>query len=198
MEARVFDTIPSDPCDPLDHYAQNIISEYHRSQNPMPPGGGMIGWPSSAHLAPEEPRGLRQPSIPIRPDSSRKRVAIIGGGIGGLYAALLLQRRGIPYTIFESSGRVGGRLHTYKFPGGGRYDYMDLGAMRFPDTPVMQPVFELFKLLGLGLLEYYFDDREGNSTSSTSRRTRCARSRMALRPSSGSASTQHGGRTTSS
>ena len=39
----------------------------------------------------------------------------VGGGIGGLYAALLLQSQGIPYEILEASDHIGGRLYTHKF-----------------------------------------------------------------------------------
>ena len=42
------------------------------------------------------------------------KVGIIGGGIGGLYAAMLLQEQGIPYEILEASPRLGGRLYTQK------------------------------------------------------------------------------------
>src|SRR4029077_13551201 len=37
-----------------------------------------------------------------------KPVAIIGAGITGLTAAFYLKRKGIPVTVYESSGRVGG------------------------------------------------------------------------------------------
>jgi monoamine oxidase len=40
------------------------------------------------------------------------RIAIIGGGIAGLNAALTLQYAGITSTVFEASGRVGGRMHS--------------------------------------------------------------------------------------
>jgi monoamine oxidase len=40
------------------------------------------------------------------------RIAIIGGGIAGLNAALTLQDAGIASTVFEASGRVGGRMHS--------------------------------------------------------------------------------------
>ncbi len=40
------------------------------------------------------------------------RIAIIGGGIAGLNAALTLQDGGITSTVYEASGRVGGRMHS--------------------------------------------------------------------------------------
>src|SRR2546421_2532737 len=49
-----------------------------------------------------------------------KRIAIVGGGIAGLTAALMLQDRGIASTVYESHPtRVGGRMHSdwTEFPG---------------------------------------------------------------------------------
>src|SRR5207253_8737788 len=43
---------------------------------------------------------------------TRGRIAIIGGGIAGLNAALTLQDAGITSTVFEASSRVGGRMHS--------------------------------------------------------------------------------------
>jgi len=40
------------------------------------------------------------------------RIAIIGGGISGLNAALTLQDAGYASTIYEASSRVGGRMHS--------------------------------------------------------------------------------------
>jgi oxygen-dependent protoporphyrinogen oxidase len=43
-----------------------------------------------------------------------KSVAIIGGGITGLTAGFHLQRRGIPVTVYEGSGRVGGAIQSLR------------------------------------------------------------------------------------
>jgi monoamine oxidase len=40
------------------------------------------------------------------------RIAIVGGGIAGLNAALTLQDAGVASTVYESSDRVGGRMHS--------------------------------------------------------------------------------------
>ena len=40
------------------------------------------------------------------------RIAIVGGGIAGLNAALTLQDARFPFTIYEGSGRIGGRMHS--------------------------------------------------------------------------------------
>jgi monoamine oxidase len=40
------------------------------------------------------------------------RIAIVGGGIAGLTAALTLADKGIASTVYEASTRVGGRMHS--------------------------------------------------------------------------------------
>ena len=44
--------------------------------------------------------------------SARARIAIVGGGIAGLTCALTLADRGIRTTVYEASGRVGGRMYS--------------------------------------------------------------------------------------
>lgn len=117
--------------------------------------------PESA-LLPENDIITRLPKAPPAPDSDRFRkipthvsmdikVGIVGAGAAGLFTAMvfdylndkLAQRRSrlkFVYEIIEAAepDRVGGRLFSYNF-GGPRdtHDYYDVGAMRFPDNPVM-------------------------------------------------------------
>jgi monoamine oxidase len=62
------------------------------------------------------------------------RVAILGAGISGLVAAHELSQSGLPVTLFERSGRVGGRIQTFRFPGTEHLG--ELGAMRIPASHV--------------------------------------------------------------
>ena len=65
------------------------------------------------------------PHIRVKPVSLQHPVCIIGAGMAGLYTAMILDSLGIPYQIIEANtqARVGGRLYTHHFPGGGLYDY---------------------------------------------------------------------------
>src|SRR3954464_2106713 len=40
------------------------------------------------------------------------RIAIVGGGIAGLNAALTLADKGVAATVYEASTRIGGRMHS--------------------------------------------------------------------------------------
>jgi 4-hydroxyacetophenone monooxygenase len=44
-------------------------------------------------------------------------VTVIGAGMGGLNAALQLKRAGIPFTVIEKNGGVGGTWHENRYPG---------------------------------------------------------------------------------
>ncbi|KAF9980909.1 hypothetical protein BGZ65_004529, partial [Modicella reniformis] len=77
-------------------------------------------------------------------------VGIVGGGFAGMFAGLILQSLGIEFELFESSDRVGGRIHTWYSQD---YDpnrpqciglYGELGGMRLPQfSEDMLPVQQL-------------------------------------------------------
>ena len=50
------------------------------------------------------------------------KVAIVGAGISGIQAALLLENTGCEVTIFEARNRIGGRLETVSTATGARYE----------------------------------------------------------------------------
>ncbi|OCH90038.1 amine oxidase [Obba rivulosa] len=80
---------------------------------------------------------------------------------------MILQDLGIKYEILEASDRIGGRIYTYRFNGDegvrapvntpARYDYFDIGAMRYPNIPFMNRVFDLFTRVGIDdlLIDYH-------------------------------------------
>ncbi|GLB43333.1 putative flavin containing amine oxidoreductase [Lyophyllum shimeji] len=83
---------------------------------------------------------------PISPELKALPVCILGAGVSGLYIAMMLDSLGIKYEIMEGSPRIGGRLYTHNFPTNqGKYQYYDVGAMRYPDTAFMQRTFDLAK-----------------------------------------------------
>ncbi|KAF9255513.1 amine oxidase [Marasmius fiardii PR-910] len=100
-----------------------------------------------------------QPQIEA-PRPKVERIAVVGAGVSGLLAALRFGKTA-PVDVYEALGRVGGRLYTYKFLGGGEWDYFDVGAMRFPMTEVMKLTYDLLKELEIPLLDY--QDRCGNT-----------------------------------
>ncbi|KAI9573056.1 hypothetical protein HD554DRAFT_2167339 [Boletus coccyginus] len=105
--------------DPLAFYGRSIIQDYHTGLKARLRAGQPVHFDDSDDQ-------LRLSSLP------EKKVGILGAGIGGLYTALILDSLDIECEILEASHRIGGRIFTYQFPGGGKYDYYDAGAMRFP------------------------------------------------------------------
>jgi monoamine oxidase len=87
------------------------------------------------------------------------RVAIIGGGPGGLFAAWhLAAKAGLScqITVYEATGRLGGKLKTDQFPGVGPYeagvaeiyDYSSLGPDPFHDLIVKELGLEIKHIQG--------------------------------------------------
>src|ERR1043166_1335031 len=48
------------------------------------------------------------------PEPSQENIAIVGGGIAGLFCALILEQQGKGVTLFETSERLGGRIRTLR------------------------------------------------------------------------------------
>ncbi|KXX80598.1 L-amino-acid oxidase [Madurella mycetomatis] len=93
---------------------------------------------------------------PRAPTPARK-IGIVGAGISGLYAAMILEDLDIPnlsVEILEANSRVGGRVYTHNFSET-THDYYDVGAMRFPDIPSMARTFDLFRRTGVPQRDYY-------------------------------------------
>ncbi|KAG9218552.1 hypothetical protein PLEOSDRAFT_1064574 [Pleurotus ostreatus PC15] len=165
-------TIYESKYDVFAHYGRNLINEHiialRKEINEKK--GTVIGLPRD---------GFPLPPSTVSQDAAREdfKVGILGAGVGGLYAALILDSLDIKYEIIEASERTGGRLYTHRFKrpdgsDGDKYDYYDVGAMRFPHTVVMARLFHLFNYgpLNVGdfhlsgqLKDYYFNDTKGNN-----------------------------------
>lgn len=78
---------------------------------------------------------------------SKRKIAVIGGGFGGLASAIRLQATGFDVTIFEKRARPGGRAYVYQDQG----FTFDAGP-----TVVTAPdcVRELFELAGKRMEDY--------------------------------------------
>jgi monoamine oxidase len=59
------------------------------------------------------------------------QVLIIGGGLGGLHAARLLQRAGVDHVLLEGAPRLGGRILTEEVSAPGAAGAYDLGPAWF-------------------------------------------------------------------
>ncbi|MGH7197542.1 MAG: FAD-dependent oxidoreductase [Candidatus Omnitrophota bacterium] len=71
------------------------------------------------------------------------RLSILGGGPAGLAVGYFARRKGIPFTIYEASGEIGGNARTLKHG-----DFMfDTGAHRWHDKDA-EITEELFRLMG--------------------------------------------------
>ncbi|KDR66559.1 hypothetical protein GALMADRAFT_147787 [Galerina marginata CBS 339.88] len=88
-----------------------------------------------------------------RVNSESLPIAIVGAGVAGMRVAMMLDYLGLPYEIFEASSRHGGRCFTHYFTkeenSGLKYDYFDVGAMRYPNNQAMKGVYDLFKELDI-------------------------------------------------
>lgn len=75
-------------------------------------------------------------------------VAIVGGGLAGLYSARLFQSAGVDFQLFEARNRLGGRILSTNEAGVPSEDGFDLGPSWF--WPHVQPsIGDLVRELGL-------------------------------------------------
>ena len=133
-----------------DHAIRSVWNAHvRRSQSPGPDGFLRHEIPPDGPL-PQVPKPSPSDEHGALKDGDYK-VCIIGAGAAGLFTGLILDYLQqqcafeISYDILEAatSDRVGGRLYTYNFVADppnnpqGPHDYYDVGAMRFPNNPVM-------------------------------------------------------------
>ena len=97
-------------------------------------------------------------------------IGIVGGGMAGLYSALLLQKYipGVKVKVLEANNRVGGNVYTYKYSSE-PYQYFEAGAMRLPYIDSHMPVFNLIDYLNeeipnnaIELIEFFNTCPTGN------------------------------------
>ncbi|OEU76310.1 MAG: 4Fe-4S ferredoxin [Desulfuromonadales bacterium C00003068] len=89
------------------------------------------------------------PAPPVAPDTGKK-VAVIGGGPGGLSAAWQLRLKGHDVTVYEADSRLGGKLYqaipTERLPSeildGEIQRMLDVGIKTELNTRVDAPLFE--------------------------------------------------------
>jgi 4-hydroxyacetophenone monooxygenase len=62
-------------------------------------------------------RGLQWQTPPPQDRLESFNVVVIGGGLGGLNAAIQLKRAGIPFTVIEKNADVGGTWFENRYPG---------------------------------------------------------------------------------
>ena len=67
-----------------------------------------------------------------------KRVIVIGAGLGGMSAAIMLARRGFQVTVLEKNAQVGGKLNQLQTKG---FSF-DLGPSIFTLPEIFRPIFE--------------------------------------------------------
>ena len=129
------------------------------------------GFRPPTHIRAVVPGAIIPPPEPPKP---KIKVGIIGAGMSGLYAGLLLKKHDIPFHILEGrNNRIGGRVYTCREGfGPGDHQYFEAGAMRLPCIDSQNRIFQLIKYLNdqkevadterIELIDYTYKYDEGN------------------------------------
>lgn len=134
-----------------------------KDRNEDPPFGFHSSKPYTHDTLPPDPNylGDKQPgSGGDGIEQPPRKVCIVGAGVAGLYIAMILDSLEIPnltYDILEANSRVGGRVYTHHFSEQ-QHDYYDIGAMRYPDIPIMSRTFKLFERLHVPTIKYILNN----------------------------------------
>lgn len=97
---------------PLDRLEQSLALAAGEALNPAE----LEMWTEETAIDPWA-RALRWPATPVKERLEAFPVAVIGAGMGGLGAAVQLQRAGIPFFIIEKNDDVGGTWYENRYPG---------------------------------------------------------------------------------
>ena len=90
---------------------------------------GRTGRYSQCTVNPKNGRAMRL--LYVDPKPVRKKVAVIGGGVGGMQAALTAVERGHDVTLFEKTDRLGGILACF-----GDKDYLKREIITYRDSQI--------------------------------------------------------------
>ena len=74
----------------------------------------------------------------MRTEKGGKKVVVIGAGLGGMSAAIMLARQGFKVTLLEKNQHVGGKLNQLQVEG---FSF-DLGPSIFTLPHIFRPIFE--------------------------------------------------------
>ena len=70
--------------------------------------------------------------------ADNQRVIVIGAGLGGMSAAIMLARNGFKVTVLEKNAHLGGKLNQLQTQG---FSF-DLGPSIFTLPQIFRPIFE--------------------------------------------------------